>query len=481
MALLEYFKRRAKTESSAPVFLPDENGPLSKEVPSSSIREANVEVSKALQARGKRKPYLRVPDDKKAIIAKYAAENGIVKALVHFAPEFPTNALKESTVRGWKTCYLEELAKKKDNGEELLVKTLPTAKMGRPLNLGADLDRQVQSYLLDTRKGGGAVTTDVAIAGALGIIRRKDSNLLAQNGGHIELTRDWARSLLDRMGFVKRKATTKAKVSVEGIDKLKEQFLFDIETFTTLEDIPESLIFNWDQTAIKYVPVPDWTMEKKGTKRVKLAGLDDKRQITAVFAATMTGEFLPPQLVYKGTTRACLPAYKFPDLWHITFTSNHWCNEETVKLYIEKVIVPYIERKKHELKLPSSQRALCIIDGFKAHCTSDVIKLLDHHGIDIVYVPANCTGELQPLDLSVNKSVKDIIKQSFQDWYADQIVDQKDTTGSAVMPITAFPLKEMKSLGAKWMEKAVDYMIANPTIIINGFRAAGIVGILANQ
>jgi len=39
--------------------------------------------------------------------------------------------------------------------------------------------------------------------------------------------------------------------------------LFDIEAFTTLEDIPGGLIFNWDQTAIKYVPVPDWTMEKK--------------------------------------------------------------------------------------------------------------------------------------------------------------------------------------------------------------------------
>ena len=52
MALLEYFKRRAKTESSAPVFLPDENGPLSKEVPSSSIREANVEVSKHFKREG---------------------------------------------------------------------------------------------------------------------------------------------------------------------------------------------------------------------------------------------------------------------------------------------------------------------------------------------------------------------------------------------------------------------------------------------
>ena len=167
--------------------LPDDNGLLSKEIPSSSIREANEEVSKALQVTGKRKPYLRIPDDKKAIIVKYAAEHGIISALVHFAPDYPKNALKESMVRGWKTYYLEELGRKKENGEDLYVKTLPSTKMGRPLNLGADLDKQVKSYLLATRKGGGAVTTDVAIAEALGIIRRKDSNLLAQNGGHCSI------------------------------------------------------------------------------------------------------------------------------------------------------------------------------------------------------------------------------------------------------------------------------------------------------
>jgi len=32
----------------------------------------------------------------------------------------------------------------------------------------------------------------------------------------------------------------------------------------------------------------------------------------------------------------------------------------------------------------------------------------------------------------------------------------------------------MKLLGAKWMEKA-DHIIANPTIITNGFQAVGIV------
>ena len=116
--------------------------------------------------------------------------------------------------------------------------------------------------MLATCQKGGAVMTDVAITGAIGIICRKDSNLLAKSRSHIALTRDWSQ------GFVERKATTKAKISVEEIDKLKEQFLFDIKAFTVLEDIPESLILNWDLTVIKYVPMPDWTLEKRGIREL---------------------------------------------------------------------------------------------------------------------------------------------------------------------------------------------------------------------
>ena len=62
--------------------------------------------------------------------------------------------------------------------------------------------------------------------------------------------------------------------------------------------------------------------------------------------------------------------------------------------------------------------------------------------------------------------MKDFIKQKFQEWYASKIVEQKEDADS-VKPITSFPLKEMKSLGAQWMMGVVDYLLANPTIIIN--------------
>jgi len=40
-------------------------------------------------------------------------------------------------------------------------------------------------------------------------------------------------------------------------------------------------------------------MEAKGSKRVAIAGIDDKRQITAVLSVIMSGHFLPPRIIYK--------------------------------------------------------------------------------------------------------------------------------------------------------------------------------------
>ena len=64
-----------------------------------------------------------------------------------------------------------------------------------------------------------------------------------------------------------------------------------------MEEIPSDLIINWDQAAIKYVPVSNWTMADEGSQQVEVVGADDKRQITAVFGITLLGDFLPPQLI----------------------------------------------------------------------------------------------------------------------------------------------------------------------------------------
>ena len=83
------------------------------------------------------------------------------------------------------------------------------------------------------------------------------------------------------------------KITVNSFDSIKEQFLFDIQTAVEMEDIPPELVLNWDQTGISIVPGSSWMMELKGAKRVAIAGISDKRQITAVLCGTMAGDFLP--------------------------------------------------------------------------------------------------------------------------------------------------------------------------------------------
>jgi len=110
-------------------------------------------------------------------------------------------------------------------------------------------------------------------------------------------------------------------------------------------------------------------MEVEGSKRVDLAGKDDKRQITACFAGTMEGDFLLPQLVYKGKTPCCLLQFDFPNDWLITYCSSHWCTKSTMQ---DEIILPYINMKRKEMKLASNHPALLLFDNLKhsvqIHC-----------------------------------------------------------------------------------------------------------------
>ena len=71
--------------------------------------------------------------------------------------------------------------------------------------------------------------------------------------------------------------STSGKLLPEDFDERKEQFLYDAKVLVNYEEIPDSLVINWDHTGIKYIPVSSWTMEREGTKRVEILGIDDKR------------------------------------------------------------------------------------------------------------------------------------------------------------------------------------------------------------
>ena len=86
-------------------------------------------------------------------------------------------------------------------------------------------------------------------------------------------------------------------------------------------------------------------------------------------------------------------------------------------------------------------------------------------------MPANCTDRLQPLDLSVNKQAKEFLRRKFQGWFAEQIDRKLESSDNSPVDMR---LSIMKPLGASWLVELHDYMCSNPSIIINGFSASGI-------
>ena len=107
MSILKYFKR-----VRIAVALPDPKGPLSDQVPSASIAEANKEVMKTIavvdKEPQKKGPYLKVTPEYKAKVAKFVLINGNSVAARKYTKLLGRN-LNESTVSSWVKNYKSEL------------------------------------------------------------------------------------------------------------------------------------------------------------------------------------------------------------------------------------------------------------------------------------------------------------------------------------------------------------------------------------
>jgi len=238
-------------------------------------------------------------------------------------------------------------------------------------------------------------------------------------------------------------------------------------------------VLNFDQTGLNITPTSDWTMDRCGASDVEIIAKEDKRQITCVLACTMTGTLLPPQLVYGGKTDRCHPDFAFPTDWDITHSENHWSNGTTMERYVEQILAPFYREARKAEGLPDDQWALCVLDVFKAHQKESVLSLFAHHRIKVVFVPPNCTGVLQPLDISGNGTFKSALKRAFEEWYAGHVatsVEAGNGEGADAEPLVKVDLRlsTLKPLHAAWVVRAWEALRASDSVLRNGWEKAGI-------
>ena len=127
--------------------------------------------------------------------------------------------MKDSSVRN---AYLKELhdqQKMAKPREEIVVTKLPSKKRGQPVLIGEKFDKALQQKLISMRLRGTPIGTSAVIGVRLGILKKHQSN-----GDNIKLNKEWARSVLRCMGFTKRRACSKSKITPEILQKSKSSF-----------------------------------------------------------------------------------------------------------------------------------------------------------------------------------------------------------------------------------------------------------------
>ena len=423
----------------------------------------SVVASGSGSAGKKRGKYNSYDGCKRMEVAKWGIVHGIGPAVRKYT-------MSESTVRGIIKSY-----KEKEIPTEETSNCLPKKKRGGRTLLPEEIDDKVIRMIKSLRTSGTGVTWAMTIAIATGLVAASDRTMLKENGGTIELNETWAQSIHRRLGYVKRKNTTSKQPVAPGV--LKEigfTFYRAIDAAVSAYNIPHELIINIDQTPLKFFLISDYTLTKKGEKSVPITNSCDFRQITGTYAISMAGDFLPMQLIYQGKTDRCNPNYKFPEGFQITHTENHWSNTEKSIEMVTEILMPYVKRKREELKLRKNQEWLLISDVFKAHWTDEVKDIIMKNNGKMVAVPNCMTDKFQPLDLTVNRSSKAHLRNKTHTWFGEQVQQQIQNGVTPENVKVDLKISILKPLHAKWVTSFYDYMQGRPDIILKGWKRAGI-------
>ena len=139
-------------------------------------------------------------------VGEYAAKHGIAAAMRYFKQNKSFSDWKEAIVHGWKNLYLRELhvqsQGRKRDAPPVQIEVLPSKRRGRPLLLGEKWEDEVKSFVKLQWDKGCVVNTVTVMATAVGFVTSHDANLLAENGGHIDISKSWATRFLERMNMV---------------------------------------------------------------------------------------------------------------------------------------------------------------------------------------------------------------------------------------------------------------------------------------
>ncbi|XP_045450146.1 uncharacterized protein LOC123658900 [Melitaea cinxia] len=227
------------------------------------------------------------------------------------------------------------------------------------------------------------------------------------------------------------------------------------EYFDILEEVLNELglkgrpekVWNLDESSFGNDPDKTKVVGARGFASTRTIASSGKDNVTILFTASAVGDKLPPLIINRGknTWDQWMSELGYENTSYAA-TKNGWIDSIVFEKYMFNTVLPH---------LGEDPPALLIFDGHSTHIQLRILEEAQKRGVTIIKLPSHASHLLQPLDLSVFKSMKNTWDEKLVQW-------QRLNVGKR-LPKDEFS----RIIGEVWRE-------LNPIIIRNGFKKGGI-------
>lgn len=334
-------------------------------------------------------------------------------------------------------------------------KTPTERKMGRDSYLTKEEEGVLVTWILSMAKVGFPVGKEQLLNSVQHLmLELKRDNPFANN----RPGKKWYASFLKRNPMISERTSQNLTITRASVTtgQLTDWFneIFNYLQENKYDDIlnDPKRIFNADETAFFLNPKGDKVMAERGAKNVyKIVNSDEKECLTALITGNAAGDLAPPMIIFRYERIPKELANSVPETWGIGKSESGWMTGETFYEFISNIFYPWL------LETNSAFPVILFIDGHASHLTLHVSQFCDEHKIILVALLPNSTHKIQPMDVSVFRTLKAGWKEIVQEWRL------QNYNNPILKKIHFSPLLRQT------LEKRI-----SPQILQNGFRKCGI-------
>ncbi|CAI5959182.1 unnamed protein product [Closterium sp. NIES-65] len=92
---------------------------------------------------------------------------------------------------------------------------------------------------------------------------------------------------------------------------------------------------------------------------------------------------------------------------------NRWMDESIVQTWLSKEVLPHLNPQRGL----NARRAMLVLDSYHGHITQTMLQSYRTQSITPAVIPAGCTSQIQPLDISINRCFKAAVRVRYARWF----------------------------------------------------------------